>query len=623
MLRRILCVWYVAASELCSRSTCPQLQRVGRTGRKRDGRVEVLLAEGREENNWHEAQVKYKEVQKTIVRGDQLELYKDVPRLLPDDVKPSCIEVRIGRSPQPRILIPASQTVMEIIPYKREVTRRKSTLKSPGKKRKGEPDVGSMLKSGKGRKRSARDEGEAVDDPPGSPPQKRAKFVHDGSSESETATSKSKRKGSTKMPRRLKNGALPRSPLKGGFRSAKDMMEAFANDGMSSSEPESLSRIRNSNQRRRDGSSPLLDTEEAVSTLPSMTKANAKSVFTRQILTAKPTTGGSHPQASEKTGGTSPRDHQSHVLSASAKLTSPNPSETGGHAEDRNMKWLMDSDSDAESLDTDTKPFKVKVKPSTKSSPSKVIDLDDDEDSGDVHLVGEALVVVERPAPELSTTISLSSSPAPFGPSPRVAKSILDDSNLSTSQPVMRRLKRKVDVDAAARSMPPPPPPSKLPATETPPVRSPVVSRMKKSRPVHSLLNGHEFLEVEAEHSGDEIEAGSSDPEGVENESDRQFAGKFDMSQVADDYDQHNVYRQSLFTQAPTTGPSFLDKPVRTAAFAGGRVWQRPVRIPHGSSSPRNEGPDEYSFGSFVVHDEEELLYDTSSSQVQAETDNV
>ena len=514
---------------------------------------------------------------------------------------------------------------MEIIPYKREVTKRKSTLNSPGKKRKSEPDVGSMLKSGKGRKRSAHDEGDAVD---GSPPKKKAKFLVDGSSESETVTSKSKRKGSNKMPKRLKNEA---PPLKGGFRSAKDMMMALASEGMSSSEPESLSQIRNSTKRGRDGSSPLLDTEEAVSTLPSVTKTDAKSVFARQILTAKPTTGRSHPQTSEKRGETRARDRQSHVLSASAKdlrdlLPSSNHSATGGYTEDRNMKWLMDSDSDTESLDIVAKPSKAKVKPSTKpneASPSNIIDLGDDEDSDDVHLVGEALIAVERPAPECSTTISLSSSPGSFWPPPRIAKSTIDDSNLSISQPVMRRLKRKIDVDEEARAMPPPALPSKMPATETSPVRSPVVSRKKKFGPVHSLLNGHEFLEVEAEHSGEEIEAGLSDPEGVENESDRRFAGSFDMSQVADDYDQHNVYRQSLFTQAPANGPSFLNKPIRTAALAGGRVWQRPVRTPDGSSPPRNEEPDEYSFGSFVVHDEEELLYDTSSSQVQAETDSV
>jgi len=514
---------------------------------------------------------------------------------------------------------------MEIIPYKREVSKRKSTLNSSGKKRIGEPE--SMLKSRKRQKRSALDEGEAIDDPSGSPPKKKAKFVRDGSSESETATSKFKRKSSNKPPQPLKNEALPRIPLKNGFRSAKEMMGAFANEEMSSSEPESLSQIRYATKRRRDSSSPLLDTEEAVSILPSMTKTDTKPVFAHQDLTSKQTTGGSLLQALDERGGPIPRDHRSRVLSASAKnLGHPSPSidftETG-LAEDRRMKWLIDSDSDKESLDTDTKPSKVTVKLSTKSkdvSPSNIIDLDDDEDSDDAHLVGEALTAVKRPALESLTAISLSSSPVLLLPPLRVPKSTLDDSNLSISQPVMRRLKRKIDLDETARSMPPPP--SKLPATETPPVGSPVVPREKKFGPVHSLLNGHEFLEVEAVHSGDEIEAGSSDPEGVENESDRRFAGDFDMSQVADNYDQFDVYRQSLSTQAPANGPSFLNKPIRTGSVAG-RTWQRPVRIPHGSSSPRNEGPDEYSFDSFVVHDEEELLYDTSSSQVKVEIDTV
>ncbi|KAF5377463.1 hypothetical protein D9615_005173 [Tricholomella constricta] len=68
------------------------LQRLGRTGRKRAGVVHVLLAENREELNLEKAKVTYKEVQKTIVRGEQLELFSDVPRLLPDHVKPVCLE---------------------------------------------------------------------------------------------------------------------------------------------------------------------------------------------------------------------------------------------------------------------------------------------------------------------------------------------------------------------------------------------------------------------------------------------------------------------------------------------------------------------------------------------------
>lgn len=67
------------------------LQRLGRTGRQRHGYAHVLLAEEREELNLEKAKTAYKEVQKTIVR-DQLELFTDVPRLLPDHIKPKCLE---------------------------------------------------------------------------------------------------------------------------------------------------------------------------------------------------------------------------------------------------------------------------------------------------------------------------------------------------------------------------------------------------------------------------------------------------------------------------------------------------------------------------------------------------
>jgi ATP-dependent DNA helicase MPH1 len=70
----------------------PQLQRVGWTGRKCEGCVHVLLAEGREEANWNKAREAYNDVQRSIVRREQLELYDDVERLLPDHIKPQCLE---------------------------------------------------------------------------------------------------------------------------------------------------------------------------------------------------------------------------------------------------------------------------------------------------------------------------------------------------------------------------------------------------------------------------------------------------------------------------------------------------------------------------------------------------
>lgn len=54
--------------------------------------MHVLLAEGREELNFDKAKDTHKAVQKTILRGDQLELYADVKRLLPEHIKPACLE---------------------------------------------------------------------------------------------------------------------------------------------------------------------------------------------------------------------------------------------------------------------------------------------------------------------------------------------------------------------------------------------------------------------------------------------------------------------------------------------------------------------------------------------------
>jgi superfamily II DNA/RNA helicase len=69
-----------------------QLQRVGRTGRKRKGYVDVLLAEDREELKWQKALQSYKEVQDSITGGEQLELYQDVKRLLPEHLTPRCLQ---------------------------------------------------------------------------------------------------------------------------------------------------------------------------------------------------------------------------------------------------------------------------------------------------------------------------------------------------------------------------------------------------------------------------------------------------------------------------------------------------------------------------------------------------
>jgi ATP-dependent DNA helicase MPH1 len=85
----------------------------------------VLLAERREEKNWNKAREAYNQVQRSIVRGDQLELYTDVERLIPDNIKPECLEM-----------------VMEIQEYDPSTTKTscETAGKGPNKKRKRNAD---------------------------------------------------------------------------------------------------------------------------------------------------------------------------------------------------------------------------------------------------------------------------------------------------------------------------------------------------------------------------------------------------------------------------------------------------------------------------------------------------
>ncbi|KAF7982058.1 hypothetical protein HWV62_30342 [Athelia sp. TMB] len=114
------------------------LQRIGRTGRKRTGYVHVLLSEIREEANWDKAKDTYGEVQKSIVRGDQLELYGDVERLLPVHMKPQCIE-----------------KVMEIQEYVRDDKEKEG--------KKSGPSAGATA-AAKKRKRDLEDMGKSIPD---------------------------------------------------------------------------------------------------------------------------------------------------------------------------------------------------------------------------------------------------------------------------------------------------------------------------------------------------------------------------------------------------------------------------------------------------------------------------
>ncbi|KAJ1972097.1 3'-5' DNA helicase [Dimargaris xerosporica] len=80
------------------------LQRMGRTGRKRRGRIVVLLSEGGEEQLFEKSQQAYRRVQEGIISGRaKLQYFPDNPRMLPEPIVPQCVEKTIDIAPRPPV----------------------------------------------------------------------------------------------------------------------------------------------------------------------------------------------------------------------------------------------------------------------------------------------------------------------------------------------------------------------------------------------------------------------------------------------------------------------------------------------------------------------------------------
>ncbi|TPX65811.1 hypothetical protein SpCBS45565_g04856 [Spizellomyces sp. 'palustris'] len=74
------------------------LQRMGRTGRKRQGKVILLLTKGKEEDAHRRSQAQYKTVQKAITdqQGKKLQMFsEDQCRMLPPGTKPVCVKMQL------------------------------------------------------------------------------------------------------------------------------------------------------------------------------------------------------------------------------------------------------------------------------------------------------------------------------------------------------------------------------------------------------------------------------------------------------------------------------------------------------------------------------------------------
>lgn len=88
-------------------SSTRMIQRMGRTGRKRKGRVVVLLSEGSEEAKYRRSQTKVKSITKTIAHKQYtaFQFYGDSPRMVPDEIQP---EVEYSSVEIPEYRLPTS-----------------------------------------------------------------------------------------------------------------------------------------------------------------------------------------------------------------------------------------------------------------------------------------------------------------------------------------------------------------------------------------------------------------------------------------------------------------------------------------------------------------------------------
>ncbi|KAG8855357.1 3'-5' DNA helicase [Serendipita sp. 411] len=166
-----------------SKAAIRTVQRAGRTGRKKAGKVEVLLTKGREDSNWEKATDAYKQVQQSIVQGIDLELYGDVPRFLPDGVEPQCLE-----------------KTMECIPYEREEAKSRGNSFN-SRKTSGKLDSIGTKSSRKRTRLEEPEEDSNENEGPDSSPKRKKRFVQSDSEDEDLKLSKKRKKSNTKKDR--------------------------------------------------------------------------------------------------------------------------------------------------------------------------------------------------------------------------------------------------------------------------------------------------------------------------------------------------------------------------------------------------------------------------------------
>ncbi|KAF4623919.1 hypothetical protein D9613_001611 [Agrocybe pediades] len=646
------------------------IQRFGRTGRKRQGTIHALLAEGREEYNIDKAEATYKEVQKVVNKGEMYELYGDVERLLPDHMKPECVE-----------------KVVTIEEYVRKDLKVTSPRKAAGKgtKRKRNDDIARNIPDGastgfvsvrdliaKGSKKKKKitlpeDLDAACEDDEDDMDIESGRILNaPRRTQSAAATSSAKEKPATKA--RLKKASTV-----GGTKTAKPRAKK------AKIKPLTLSQL---SEAGKDDSDDM-DIESGVilpSTLKALKERERTSQTRRVVMSATP-----EPSPEPEDMKTQIEDSVLEISDSEPARSSPSPvhedhnplsptrlkdvstidlsdSEEGHpsspakpgsspqqdqHVDknnDQDMSWLVDDDEDdnhnLEIVDSSPLIPKSGTKDVGKSNKIPQPDWGQDiiatSDPLEAAEEDESIEFVE-PSDKVKASTALATHPSPMFDLPSSPGYPTEDKDRSAMPPPA--LPRRLLVSPGDHSSNAPEPSfpvrplgnqankkrriifdeSESPSMEMPPRRihrmesTPIRTKSKKNkektkRAKPSLLDRdvNPLFDGEAAHSGDEVSEGYSE-EDEESESDRMFIKNSPATQASPSYDQSLIYRQSLLTQAGQ-GPAFAKGPARQRPF--GRIDRRghPF-LPSSSPPPPDEDLDQYD-SSFVVADDAEISYD-------------
>ncbi|KZT58466.1 P-loop containing nucleoside triphosphate hydrolase protein [Calocera cornea HHB12733] len=563
------------------KSSIKMLQRIGRTGRKRDGKIVVLMAEGREEPNWDAANENYSSVQEIIIRGDQLELFDDDERLIPDSIKPTVrkqhMEIHPFASQQAKVSNKRKASRETQKPAKRRKRNDDPMRNIPDGALSGFISAATLVPRGKTSTtpgqltvedldRDLEDDDDDVDitrgrlsSTPVTPPQERRK----------SALSK------VRNSKRAKDIARPRSTSSAVEDLSRDL-EDDSDDlelqqGLDDMLGQASSDIRLENFRTGEVVEISSDDDDAEQDSP-----EKKSPGGRQQSLARPTTSEEPPIAS----------------------------------------WLLSSDSEVERLATTHNERKSGPQSSTSAAALKTPNRIEVELSPIAlsPIVPRARVDVSTPAKDFrwaadvhGNAINNLTMGPPLIPKNRVPSS--DDSPFPVRRTRALHQNRNIvqtqDDDLVSRQI-----------AQAPSSSSPIVDKRpsRRSRP-RLYSNSNQFFDVEANLSGsDHGEDGDDNSEW--SESDRQFIKDSPATQAVPKGEEQAMYLQGLMTQVPGRGgPRFRSGPIRKGVFAAGNGRPRRVTISSSEADPSSEA-NEYELGSFIVPDDESFDVDEVDVEV-------